>query len=113
MLLVCAVYHGFLEEAVGVVPTVDLAEALVAKIKELWNLEDCEITSDKFEEMAEAISWDGDGIEPFLDNFPEYSVSDIERAVKYYPSCRFLGCVIRKVEHFTCYDDILNYGTDH
>lgn len=110
--LVNAIFSGFREETVGVCPTAELASLLSNEVRSLWDLDDCEISSDKFDEMAAAVSWSGQGIEPFLEHYPEYSVSDIERAVKYYTTCPFLGCITREVDQYVSYDDIKNYGTD-
>lgn len=110
--LVSEVLTGFREKVVGICPTTDLAEQLATKVRNSWDLEDCEITTERFSEMVQEISWES-GIEPFIEHFPEYSVSDIERAVKYYTTCPFLGCIVREIDHFMCYDDILNYGIDH
>lgn len=113
MYLVSALYYGVPEaQVVGITPTAKLADALVARVKELHDLKDSDITIDKFREMEESISWKDD-ISALFNNYPEYSVSDIERAVKYYSTCQFIGCVIMEgVDIFTCNDDILNYGTD-
>ena len=70
------------EYLIGVCPNRELAEKLKNQNENLWDLEDCEITSEMWDEMlVQAYS---KGIlekqsleEIMIETYPEYSVSDI------------------------------------
>ena len=103
------------EYLIGVCPNRELAEKLKNQNENLWDLEDCEITSEMWDEMlVQAYS---KGIlekqsleEIMIETYPEYSVSDIMRAYKTYMNRSYVGTIIEEINLYTSDSDITLYG---
>ena len=99
---------------VGVCPSRELAEKLRQKNENFWDLEDCEITSKMWDEMLIQVSSKGPSVksieEKMIENYPEYSVSDITRAYGEYMNRSYVSTVIEEINLFTNDTDIEAYG---
>lgn len=98
---------------IGVCLNRELAEMLRQKNENFWNLEDCEITSERWDEMlmymySKSIP-DGQSLEEaMIEEYPEYSVSDITKACKVYTNRTYVSTVIEEINLFTLNSDIWN-----
>lgn len=103
---------------IGVCPNRELAEMLRQKNENFWDLEDCEITAERWDEMLmyihcrdipERLSLE----EAMIETFPEYSVSDITRSCSEYMNRSYVGTVIEEINLYALDSDIALYGIDH
>lgn len=101
---------------IGVCPTLELANKLKEENERIWDLEDCEITAEKFDEMLSALAKADESIEDPLEvliaAFPEYPVSDIEKALYGYSHRSYIETRIDEVPLLTNNTDITLYGID-
>lgn len=103
---------------IGACPSRELAEKLRQKNKNFWDLEDCEITSEMWDGMlmqmySKGIP-DGQSLEEaMIENYPEYSVSDITRACGEYMSRSYVSTVIEEINLYALDSDIALYGINH
>lgn len=101
---------------IGVCHSRELAEKLRQKNENSWDLEDCEITSKMWDEMLmQVFSKDPSEKsieEKMIENYPEYSVSDITRACGEYMNRSYVSTVIEEINLFTNDTDIEAYGID-
>ena len=103
---------------IGVCPSRELAELLRQKNEDFWNLEDCEITSERWDEMlmhmySKGIP-DGQSLEEaMIETYPEYSVSDITRSCGEYMNRSYVSTVIEEINLYALDSDIALYGINH
>lgn len=99
---------------IGVCYSRELAEKLRQKNENFWDLEDCEITFKIWNEMLIQVSSKGPSEksieEKIIENYPEYSVSDITRAYGEYMNRSYVSTVIEEINLFTNNTDIEAYG---
>ena len=83
------------------------------------HLEDCEITSKRWDEMLMNVyaaglpsKKDCSIEEMMIEAYPEYSVSDITRACGEYMNRSYVSTVIEEINLFENENDIINYGTN-
>lgn len=101
------------ETIVGVCPTMELADALKNKIECIHKDNDCNISSEEWEDMWDIYYESGRNIEDdsilnaMVELFPEYSVSDIEKAIELYDGYDdYVGVQIREVDMYTQMSEI-------
>lgn len=104
--------------AIGACPTLELAKRLVQENENIWNLEDCEITFSKWSEMEARVYGEGlynypDIVEKLIELYPEYPVSDIEKAYAEYSSIPYVGTEIEEITLYNDEPDIIKYGIDN
>lgn len=102
---------------IGVCPSRELAETLRQKNENFWNLEDCEITSERWDEMlmhiySKGIPDEQSLEEAMIETYPEYSVSDITRSCGEYMNRSYAGTVIEEINLYALDSDIESYGID-
>lgn len=99
---------------IGVCHSRELAETLRQKNENFWNLEDCEITSERWDEMLMNVYATGlpSKKDCSIEAYPEYSVSDITRACGEYMNRSYVSTVIEEINLFENENDIINYGTN-
>lgn len=112
-----SVYRGGFETLIGICPSKELAQKLAQRVKNLHDLKDNEITSDKWDEMLAAYSESiENGVRPLLEVlfelYPEYSVKDIEEAYNEYTNRSYGYTYIKAVDMFTNELDIISYGNN-
>lgn len=100
---------------IGVCHDRELAEKLRQKNEDFWNLEDCEITSERWDEMliqtyARGVLEGKSLEEAMIEAYPEYSVSDITRSLSEYMNRSYVSTIIEDVNLFTTDSDIDSYG---
>lgn len=88
---------------IGVSLTRDVAEIVAQKNRNKWNLPDCEITLEKYNEMMDNY-WQHfseikgkDYRECLYTLYPEYSISDIDNAVHEYEYISYCGTIVEEV----------------
>lgn len=118
MYLVKEVYDYEKSLIVGVCPNRKLAEMLKQKNENFWNLKDCEITSERWDEMLMHVYCKGTPNEQSLEEamietYPEYSVSDIARSYKEYMNRSYTGTVIEEINLYANNSDIALYGINY
>lgn len=73
------------EEVVGVCSTTSVAEILIQKVKSSFDLEDNEISRDRFFQMLSELNGSFTNLSrKMIEHFPEYSINNIDRAIDYY-----------------------------
>lgn len=102
---------------IGVCHSRELAEILCQKNEAFWDLEDCEITSERWDEMLMYIYSQGipNGKsleETMIEAYPEYPVSDITRACGEYMNRSYVSTVIEEINLYESDSDIASYGID-
>lgn len=102
---------------IGVCHSRELAEILRQKNEAFWDLEDCEITSERWDEMLMHIYSQGipNGKsleEAMIEAYPEYPVSDITRACGEYMNRSYVSTVIEEINLYESDSDIASYGID-
>ena len=102
---------------IGVCHSRELAEILRQKNEAFWDLEDCEITSERWDEMLMHIYSQGmpNGKsleEAMIEAYPEYHVSDITRACGEYMNRSYVNTVIEEINLYESDSDIASYGID-
>ena len=102
---------------IGVGHSRELAERLRQKNEAFWDLEDCEITSERWDEMLMHIYSQGipNGKsleEAMIEAYPEYPVSDITRACGEYMNRSYVSTVIEEINLYESDSDIASYGID-
>lgn len=102
---------------IGVCHSRELAEILRQKNEAFWDLEDCEITSERWDEMLMHIYSQGipNGKsleEAMIEVYPEYPVSDITRACGEYMNRSYVSTVIEEINLYESDSDIASYGID-
>lgn len=102
---------------IGVCHSRELAEILRQKNEAFWDLEDCEITSERWDEMLMHIYSQGipNGKsleEAMIEAYPEYPVSDITRACGEYINRSYVSTVIEEINLYESDSDIASYGID-
>lgn len=102
---------------IGVCHSRELAEILRQKNEAFWDLEDCEITSERWDEMLMHMYSQGvpDGKsleEAMIEAYPEYSVSDITRSCGEYMNRSYVSTVIEEINLYESNSDIASYGLD-
>ena len=102
---------------IGVCHSRELAEILRQKNEAFWDLEDCEITSERWDEMLMYIYSQGipNGKsleEAMIEAYPEYPVSDITRACGVYMNRSYVSTVIEEINLYESDSDIASYGID-
>lgn len=102
---------------IGVCTNRELAEMLRQKNENFWNLEDCEITSERWDEMlmhmySKGIPSEQSLEEAMIETYPEYSVSDITRSCGEYMNRSYVSTVIEEVDLYALDSDIALYGID-
>ena len=102
---------------IGVCHSRKLAEILRQKNEAFWDLEDCEITSERWDEMLMHIYSQGipNGKsleEAMIEAYPEYPVSDITRACGEYMNRSYVSTVIEEINLYESDSDIASYGID-
>ena len=102
---------------IGVCHSRELAEILRQKNEAFWDLEDCEITSERWDEMLMHIYSQGipNGKsleEAMIEAYPEYPVSDITRACGEYMNRSYVNTVIEEINLYESDSDIVSYGID-
>ena len=102
---------------IGVCPSRELAEILRQKNEVFWDLEDCEITSERWDEMLMHIYSQGipNGKsleEAMIEAYPEYPVSDITRSCGEYMNRSYVSTVIEEINLYESNSDIASYGID-
>lgn len=115
MYLVKEVHNSKTEVIIGVCPTRELAEMLRQKNENFWCLENCEITSDIWNNMLEhvyskGISEERSLEEVMIETYPEYSVSDITRSCGTYKNRTYVNTVIEEINLYSLNSDIALYG---
>ena len=100
---------------IGVCHSRELAEILRQKNEAFWDLEDCEITSERWDEMLMYIYSQGipNGKsleEAMIEAYPEYPVSDITRACGEYMNRSYVSTVIEEINLYESDSDIASYG---
>lgn len=103
---------------VGACPTLELAKKLAQENENIWNLEDCEITFSMWSEMESRVYGEGiynypDMVEKLVELYPEYPVSDIEKAYAEYSSIPYIGTEIEEITLYNNESDIMQYGINH
>lgn len=88
---------------IGVCLTRDIAEEVARRNEDKWNLPDCEITFEKYNEMITNY-WQHfreikgrDYREGLYTLYPEYSISDIDTAVHEYEYISYCGTTVEEV----------------
>lgn len=99
---------------IGVCHSRELAEILRQKNEAFWDLEDCEITSERWDEMLMHIYSQGipNGKsleEAMIEAYPEYPVSDITRACGEYMNRSYVSTVIEEINLYESDSDIASY----
>ena len=94
---------------IGVCHSRELAEILRQKNETFWDLEDCEITSERWDEMLMNVYATG---LPSKKAYPEYPVSDITRACGEYMNRSYVSTVIEEINLYESDSDIASYGID-
>lgn len=102
---------------IGVCHSRELAEILRQKNEAFWDLEDCEITSERWDEMLMHIYSQGipNGKsleEAMIEAYPEYPVSDITRACGEYMNRSYVSTVIEEINLYESDSDIASYEID-
>lgn len=103
---------------IGVCHSRELAEILRQKNETLWDLEGCEITSERWDEMLKNVYATGlpdedcNIEEMMIEAYPEYSVSDITRAYGEYMTRSHVSTVIEEINLYESNSDIASYGID-
>lgn len=102
---------------IGVCHSRELAEILRQKNEAFWDLEDCEITSERWDEMLMHIYSqgipNGKSLEKaMIEAYPEYPVSDITRACGEYMNRSYVSTVIEEINLYESDSDIASYGID-
>ena len=104
---------------IGVCHSRELAEILRQKNETFWDLEDCEITSERWDEMLMNVYATGlpskkdcSIEEMMIEAYPEYPVSDITRACGEYMSRSYVSTVIEEINLYESDSDIASYGID-
>lgn len=99
---------------IGVCHSRELAEILRQKNEAFWDLEDCEITSERWDEMlmyiySQGISNGKSLEEAMIEAYPEYPVSDITRACGEYMNRSYVSTVIEEINLYESDSDIASY----
>lgn len=99
---------------IGVCHSRELAEILRQKNEAFLDLEDCEITSERWDEMLMHIYSQGipNGKsleEAMIEAYPEYPVSDITRACGEYMNRSYVSTVIEEINLYESDSDIASY----
>lgn len=104
--------HGAQTTIIGVCASRELATLLCQKSISHWDLEGCEITKEMFDQMLMQTNADYDFSTDILENlilkFPEYSVSDIEKAYGEYTHQSYTDTVIEEVDFFDSITNVEN-----
>lgn len=99
---------------IGVCPSLDLANKLKQENDRRWDIEDCEITAEMWDRMLRSLvgtdSEDKSELELLIEMYPEYPVSDIEKAMYEYSHRRYVATEVEEVNLFTNDTDIILYG---
>ena len=108
--------HDYKKHLIGVCPNRELAEKLKNQNEKLWDIEDCEITSEMWNEMLSQV-YNNKGIptgqsleEIMIETYPEYSVSDITKACVIYMNRSYVNTTIEEINLYTSDSDIILYG---
>ena len=111
------VYRHYGEQNIGICPDIELAGILKQRSENIHDLKDSEITSEIWSNMIEAYEEKLDNAlrplcEVLYELFPEYSVTDIEKAYSHYEHGEYLYTYIEEIDMFTNESDIMLYGTN-
>lgn len=115
--IVKEVYRHYGESTLGFCPTIELARMLKQRSENLYDLKDSEITSTIWEKMIDAYEKNPDNAlrpltEVLFELFPEYPITDIEKACNYYENREYLYTYVEGVDIFANESDIILYGTN-
>lgn len=111
--LVEELYSGASPHLIGVCSTIGLAKLLKQRSDNRWDLEDSEITMQKFSEMICTVKQIPNSsksiLERLIETYPEYSITDIEKVYEEYKNSPYITTLVSEVDFFDTNDDVLNY----